>query len=250
MLIQSPRIRSSDMAVWFSDEEYDCLLSQIKAKHLHQKAQKSQQVIIEFLKHGNAFISCSWGKDAVLTCFFVWTVCQRYGIDMPTIAYSRVDGARKANPDCDLVRDYFLAHWPSPYLEQQFNTNDYPGSHRDLHFEMLAKTAGTPRHLTGIRNAESRRRVTRFQTQGFSTKNTCAPLSLWTTEDVFCYSYIMNLPLHPAYAMNGSGTWPRKHLRVHSIGGESGCEFSRRSWEAMYYPELINELYPGQARSV
>lgn len=248
MLIKSDRIRHSDWPQWFADEEYDCLLAQIKRPQLEAKARRSMQIIREFLSEP-AFVSMSWGKDSVLVAWLTWRVCHESGIPMPPIAYSRVDGDRKANPDCDLVRDYFLATWESPYIEQRFNTCDHPGADRNLHFKLLESLAGTSRRITGIRNTESRRRSVRFQTQGFSTKHTCAPLSLWTTEDVFLYSFIHDLPLHPAYAMNGGGAWKRCDLRVHSIGGLAGCEFSRRSWEALYYPELINELYPGQGRT-
>lgn len=245
MLIQCYRIKPGDLQRWYADEEYDCLLSTIKADKLHAKAEKSKEVIAEFLSE-KAFISMSWGKDSVLATWLTWQACRENKITMPVIAYSKVDGDRKANPDCDLVKTFFLDKWPSPYIENYFNTYDYPNSSRDLHFELLTKEVGTERRITGIRNSESQRRSTRFKTKGFSTKNTCAPLSLWTTEDVFCYSFMMGLPLHPVYAMNGQGAWDRKDLRVHSIGGIAGCEFSRRSWECAYYPELINQIYPEQ----
>lgn len=33
-----------------------------------------------------------------------------------------------------------------------------------------------------------------------------------------------NLPVHPAYAMLGSGRWPREHIRVGCIDDPEGAE--------------------------
>ena len=75
-----------------------------------------------------------------------------------------------------------------------------------------------------------------------SSPNTCAPISAWSAEDVYAYAAKYDLPLHPNYAMTGSGRYDRNWLRVASLGGKRGTGMGRAEWEREYYADRINRL--------
>jgi len=77
---------------------------------------------------------------------------------------------------------------------------------------------------------------------GLDTGASFRPIGRWRQADVFSYLHHHHLPVHPAYAMLGGGRWPRRHIRVHSIGGERGTEHGRREWEQEYYGDVLRRI--------
>jgi phosphoadenosine phosphosulfate reductase len=98
------------------------------------------------------------------------------------------------------------------------------------------------RHISGVRAKESAVRKLRMMRWGENTEKTCAPIGLWTTDDVFAYLVKYDLPVHPNYAMLGGGRWNRKIIRVAEIGDIHGTERGRAEWEKEYYSDILNYI--------
>lgn len=77
---------------------------------------------------------------------------------------------------------------------------------------------------------------------GVATEKVCRPIIDWTTNDVFAALRMLDLPVHPAYAMSGGGRWSRDRLRVDCIGGERGRGIGRAEWEQEYYGDVLRRL--------
>lgn len=222
-LIHSPRFRTGDLEVWRRLELADRLYAQRYRTKLECMADEAKATIAEFLQDGPAYCSVSWGKDSVV----VADLCREMGVP-----YVWVKVEERFNPDCPMVADAF---GPANYLEVEAEAGE-DGKTSSLGFEDAATIIGTPRHISGIRTEESQSRRLRGSA---NTKNSCVPIARWTTQDVFAYLSLKNLPIHPAYAMNNSGQFDRKHLRVASIGGSRGTQFNRRAWENLYYGDIL-----------
>lgn len=103
-----------------------------------------------------------------------------------------------------------------------------------------------PRHVPGIRAEESSGRLIRQWVYGEASPNGCAPITRWSTADVFAYLATRRLPVHPAYAMLGGGRWPRERLRVAEIGDTHGAAGGRREWEREYYGDVLRRALAGR----
>ena len=199
------------------------------------KIKKSMESIAGWTeKHGDSLALTSWGKDSVVLCQLLYEVRP----DTPVV-YMRTE---RSNPDCDLVRDIFLARHKLNYFEESFVYDEVHAT--DAHWKIIAERHGQHR-ITGIRNDESRRRLLSYITFGESSKYSCRPLSLWSNAEIFAYIEQNGLPLCPVYGYLGGGRWQREHIRTHSLAGRAGDGIGRTEWEKEYYPDLINILRSG-----
>jgi phosphoadenosine phosphosulfate reductase len=194
------------------------------------------------------YCGVSWGKDSTVLADLVQRVRPE-----TRLVYVRCRPIN--NPDCELVRDAFLAKWPRARYEEI----ESPCLAGELAQDATGKTIQVgesgpwtrglrllseigPRHLTGVRAEESRGRKFRCQRWGENSPQASAPLAWWTGDDVFAYLRREGLPVHPAYACSFGGLIPRHRLRVDLIGCEIGQEFGRAEWEARYYPDVCEAL--------
>jgi len=228
-LIHSPRFRPGDLDVWRRLELADRLYAQRYRAELERMADEARATIAAFLADGPAYCSVSWGKDSVV----VADLCS--GLGLP-YGYIRITPYN--NPDCDLVRDAFAA---AEYFEAVvIRPDDAECSHSSGVFgdgaKLLNQEFGTDRRISGVRKDESRSRRLRGSA---NTKRSCVPIAKWSTQDVFAYLALKNLPIHPAYAMSNGGQFHRNNLRVASIGGSRGTQFDRRAWEELYYSDIL-----------
>lgn len=239
MLISSHRHRSEDLELWKDLEEADLVHGQ--SDRLKRLTEQSLDVIREFASGGACYGSVSWGKDSVVLAHMLWRVD-------PSIFLLRVQQVPSGNPHCVDVRDAFLNCFDSHYVE---TLADYRGCGKtqeelegraDRIFYGAFERIGISRYFSGIRSDESATRRLRFRHWGHSSKNTCAPLSLWTVADVMGYLAVHNLPVHPNYAMLGNGRWDRNKLRTDEIGGIRGSQFGRREWEQEYYGDVLRRI--------
>lgn len=238
MLSQSNRHTPEDLALWAELEEADQVYASLPT--LAKRVDRSLSALQQFLSIGGAYAGVSHGKDSTVLWHLLWRLGAQ--VDLWHLRPSN------HNPDCDLVRDELLRRFPMPYSE-------VPIDYGDLHARQLPdhelnkltdqrwyasiRQAGEPysgRHILGIRADESGGRKIRMMRWGESSPNACAPIGWWSTQDVFSYLAIHNLPAHPAYACLGGGRWPRDRLRVAEIGDTRGKGGGRAEWEREYYP--------------
>ncbi len=244
MLTPSPRHRPADLALWRELEQGDLLESRRPA--LAGRVAASLAAVRDFAAKGPCYASVSWGKDSVVLAWLVATAAPR----VPLVNL-RVSPTR--NPDCDAVRDAFLARHPLDYHEEPV---DYGGvdpslptvvwdreTYRlwDAAWRRVSARFGG-RHLSGVRGDESRGRSIRVKRWGLASPNACAPLGHWTQAQVFAALAAAALPVHPAYAMLGGGRWPRDRLRTSEVGDEKGVGCGRRAWESEYYGDVLRRL--------
>lgn len=185
---------------------------------------------------GKSYLSVSWGKDSTV----LLAIAIKCGYDGPVIW---IKESPFYNPECESVRDWFIKNYSFKYHEMVLDYGKYLKGHREkdaLFYsfsDVLSARFGV--RISGIRNEESNTRLLRYLRNGFATKNTLAPLSLWKSEDVFAYIEQNNLPLHSVYGMLGGGRYDRKYLRVDCIGGIEGNGIGRLEWEKEYYPDIL-----------
>jgi phosphoadenosine phosphosulfate reductase len=229
-LLYSARHRPADRAHWEQLEEVD----HVRAKRLIRSGKDLQAIdaIMAFAERDGCYASVSWGKDSTVLAHLVWRANQQ-GADIP-LGWMR---GWWANPDCDLVRDVFLAQHRIEY--DQIDVENYDLS--DEQWWRMAAKRWCPRHITGIRADESRVRRIRVS-MGIETRYTCAPLGHWTGEDVFAYLAHFELPVHPAYACGRGGQMERERLRVDMLGEERGRGFGREEWEREYYSQEMSVI--------
>jgi phosphoadenosine phosphosulfate reductase len=205
-------------------------------------AEQAVEEIKSFSRRGGCYCSVSWGKDSVALAHLV----VRSGINMPMV---HVHADPVANPDSPLVRERFLSLFPCIYREVAIDYRvtygirdlEERGAAGDRMFFAAFRNFGD-RHISGIRSDESFGRKIRMRRWGLSSPNACAPLGRWRAGDTFAYLARHDLPVHPAYAMLGSGRWERKHLRVDELGGRRGTQFGRADWEAEYYGDTLRRI--------
>lgn len=249
MLIASERHTAKDLAIWRANEQVDFL----HAKRLQKKIERSLAAVESFCEQGCGYVSVSWGKDSVACLDIVLTIC-------PEITAVHLRPSNH-NPDCDAVRDNYLASNQVDYHEVRVDYSTLHASELPEHlldietdkvwfaaWRKVARTFGA-RYHSGIRARESAQRAMRCKANGHSTANTNAPLAWWTQQDVFAYMASRSLPVHPAYAMVGGGRWDRRNLRVAEIGDTHGTGFGRTDWEREYYSDSLNRLLSGKAIS-
>ena len=233
MLISSRRHTPRDLALWRLLEAAD------KRRRVSPaRLARSEASIREFCRQP-CYCSVSWGKDSVVTAHLVAT----FAPHVP-LAWIKVEPI--CNPDCEAVRDAFLAMFPSvEYHEVVVQCRvDESGVHASGTLERGAAELESRygRRITGVRADESFTRLMRMSRWHEATVNTLAPIGWWTFQDVMTYLAIYDLPVHPAYAMLGGGRWPRERLRVASLDGVRGSGGGRAEWEREYYGDIINRI--------
>ena len=223
MLIPSHRHTKEDLALWRDLEAADGM-HEVKGDLLNQ----SLEILEDVIRAGDCCAYTSWGKESVLLCWLLAIL----KAEIPVVYVRR---GQQDNPDCELVRDAFLAQNPLNYYERDFDNEAHA---TNAHWRSVAKEFGK-RSITGIRADESSKRMLSVFRHGITTENVCRPLGFWKLPDVFAMLAQRGLPVHPAYACLGGGRYPREHLRTHSIGGKSGSGIGRSEWEKEYYPEVF-----------
>lgn len=244
MLIPSRRLTAEDLSLWGELESADRLRPPTQAK-----IDRSLAAIRDFAI-APCYCGVSWGKDSVVVAY----LCRIAAPHVPLIHLRPTNH----NPDCDAVRDAYLASFPG----QQYS--EVPIDYGDLHAQRLphheldkltdqrwyaairecGKRFGG-RHVLGIRADESTGRKLRQLVHGESSPNGCAPITQWSAADVFGCLAAHDLPAHPAYAMLGGGRWPREWLRVAEIGDTHGTGGGRAEWEREYYGDVLRRLEAG-----
>ncbi len=230
MLIASARHKPDDLGLWNQHERADKLV-----KIPNRLISDSTDEIKRFADAGQCYVGCSWGKDSVVLAHLVSISCP-----MLPVIWVRMMG--RDNPDCEIVRDTFISGHSINYMERIFI---YDQCAHDEHWKAVDEEFGS-RRITGIRADESGNRKLSVRFHGVSTQRSCRPLAFWTGEMIFAYLAQNNLPVNPAYAMLGGGRWPRKYLRTHGIGGETGTNRGRREWEKEYYQDVLNRIASGR----
>lgn len=242
MLIDSPRFKRGDREHWDSLERYDRAIG----ARLDRKEQTAIDRICQWAEHGDGVCSVSWGKDSTVVAHLL----ALSGVRVP-IVWVRSDPFEM--PECDDVRDAFLATHTIEYVEKHAvlrnpkrGETGYEAHHTTggKHQDVLKENI-TGRYISGVRAQESRIRQQSARWHGTVSKNTCRPILDWTAEDVFAYLYRERLPVHPAYAMTYAGRLDRRWLRVHplcSYHEESGVHGrDMASWEDDYYADAIQK---------
>lgn len=241
MLISSSRHTRDDLLLWRDYESGDLTIN------LVWKIDAARHAIDGFLARGVAYAGCSWGKDSLVVAHLLW----RFARHVPLMHLRPTNH----NPDCDAVRDEYFARFNGqPYEEVAV---DYSGIDRrrltatqldkatdERWYEairMYASRSGE-RRILGIRADESGGRRIRMLRWGVESPNSLAPIGFWRESHVFGYLAQHGLPVHPAYAMLGSGRWPRERLRVAEIGDTHGAGGGRREWELEYYGDVLRRL--------
>jgi phosphoadenosine phosphosulfate reductase len=228
-LIDSPRFRPGDLDVWRWLELADRLYAQRYRAKLERMADEARATIAAFLADGPAYCSVSWGKDSVV----VADLCRGLGLPYVWVKVQPI-----FSPECEAVAAAFLDGEDYQEIEV-WCSKDSDGWHASGTLEAGFKQLGHMRRISGIRKDESQSRRLRGS---HNTKNSCVPIAKWSTQDVFAYLSLKNLPIHPAYAMSNGGQFDRNHIRVASLGGERGTGFDRRHWEGLYYFERLHEI--------
>lgn len=248
MLISSSRHRPEDLSLWRELEGADRVHGQRLLRS--GKVERSVAAVSAFLAVGPAYVGVSWGKESVATAHLVRSVA-------PAVPLLNLRCSNR-NPDCDTVRNAYLARFASTYSEVpvdygHLHADSLPSQEldrlTDQRWYAAISECGLPfggRHITGIRAGESCGRRVRCCRWGENSPNGCAPLAWWTLADVFGYLAVHDLPTHPAYAMLGNGRWPRERLRVAEIGDIHGTGSGRAEWEFEYYGDVIRRLLANQ----
>lgn len=245
MLIPSPRHRPDDLRLWERLAEADLVHS--RTDGFRRRVEEAAMAIERFGARPRVYAGTSWGKDSTVLVHLLG----RFAPSVPLMHLRPTNH----NPDCDLVRDAYRAAHPSqPYVEVPV---DYRGIDRRRlpHQEVNRLTDRCwyaaireferdypGGHLLGIRQGESMGRRFRVMRWGLESPNACAPLGRWTTQDVFAYLALHDLPIHPVYAMLGGGRWSRERLRVAEIGDTHGAGSGRAEWEREYYGDVLRRL--------
>lgn len=247
MLVDSPRLTAADRATWARLETYDAALGGDSYLMPRLEA-RAAAAVAEFAAAGDDwYVSTSWGKDSVAAAHIALKV-------VPDARVVWVRSRHFETPECDLIRDAFLALHPQARYEEVevelrnpkrgepgFDTRhlDPAADHQDILKETL-----TGRYVSGLRAEESRMRRISIGHRGLVTPGTCRPIGHWDAVHVFAYAHRERLPVHPVYAMTMGGHYDRRWLRVHplcqALPGESAVHGKDVAhWEDTYYPDVI-----------
>lgn len=233
-LIECDRHHAADLRWWRRAERADHIIGQLLERR--GRSDRAQDIIRRFVDDGPCYLSTSWGKDSVVALH----LAVRAGVQIPVVHI--VQRGPHQDPYQTAVRDAFLERFPLDYHEivveeverRQRETGRTP--QLQIGIRRAARRFG-PRWIGGLRADESAKRKRVAQ-----TNTSCWPIRSWLSRDVYGYLAHHDLPVHPAYAMVGGGTWDRDHLRVSIIGGQKGMGTGRRSWEWHYYPDVMERL--------
>lgn len=242
MLVSSDRHTRDDLRLWQVQEDADFVHG--TALFMLGKFSESCNSLIKFCSaRKDVYAGISWGKDSVVVAHLLWCTVR----DIPLIHLRPTNH----NPDCDLVRDEYFRRYPGqPYFEVPV---DYSGIDRlrlpddqldretdKCWYAAIATFSKGKRRILGCRGEESMGRRIRMLRWGVASPNSLLPIGNWKSQDVFGYLSANQLPVHPVYAMQGGGRWPRARLRVAEIGDTSGRGLGRLEWEREYYGDLLN----------
>lgn len=246
-LIDSPRLTAADRDHWQQMTHYDDVLSQ--DRRLDRLATQAVADIQAWAADGPAVCSTSWGKDSVVTAHLVATAA-------PDIPLVWVRGDPWETPECEAVRDAFLAAHPHIRCEERPVVYSNPRRGEagwSLHPDPPRPPSWTfdqiipERHVTGVRAQESRTRALSAAVHGVATGRTCRPILSWTADHVFAYLARHDLPVHPAYAMTMGGMRDRRWIRVHALAGTPASARNEphyleqlAEWEDAYYGDVLD----------
>ena len=242
MLIDSPRLTAADHQHWARMEHYDDVLS--RDPRLDRLADQGRHAIREWAAAGPGVASVSWGKDSVVMAHLAATS----GVDVPLVW---VRGEPWETPECQQVRDHFLAAHPHVRYEERPVTylNPRRGEPGDDATDRpppswVFEQVVPERYITGLRGQESRMRAMSIAHRGMVTARTCRPIARWTAEQVFSWLHREDLAVHPVYAMTSGGHYDRRWLRVHTLGGRGPDRsavhgWDMTGWEDTYYGDVI-----------
>lgn len=207
---------------------------------LQRRVAEATAELRRFAAGGPCYLGTSWGKDSLCVAHLI----AMSGLPIPVV---RVRCEPIENPDCDRVRDAFLAQYAICYHEAiVWCRRDPDGWHAtgtlEAGLEKAAQLAGATRYITGIRAAESGVRKMRVLAHGLSTARTCAPIGRWTGADVFAYLRLHDLPVHPAYACSFGETLDRERLRVSFLALDIGGSHGKEQWERHYYGDALRAI--------
>lgn len=242
MLIPCDRHTAADLKHWRMLEAADALRWRREARRLERWACDAMDDI-EAFSVAPCYAGLSCGKDSALLAWLVRALEVSRGVRVPLV-YVHVDP--HANPHnrlvLDALRDLEITAETITVRCERDASGAWLGTGRlEAGFALAAERYGD-RYISGVRADESYARKMRLAGHGVSTARTCAPLSRWTTADVFAAAHGWGIPLHPAYAMTAGGRFPREHLRVATIGGVRGTERGRREHEMLYYRAELEAL--------
>lgn len=233
-LIPSERHTNADLRLWAEYEHADL----VHAANLDAKIERSLKEIADFAAKA-CYVGVSWGKDSTVLAHLIATSKP----ELPVV-WHKIEPIK--SPECEAVRDRFLAQWPLNYSEiTRWCRRGKTEWHASGTLESAASEAAQrfgERRILGIRADESTERRLTCLVNGTSSAFSCRPLAWWTAQDVFSYLARYELPVHPAYAMLGGGRYDRGRLRVASLGGKRGDGIGRAEWEREYYGDVLARL--------
>ncbi len=253
MLLDSDRFIDGDLEAWHQAEKMDALHWRLPG--FRRREEEALGALRAFLDASPAgYLGVSWGKDSVVAAH----ILARLGRVYPVVW---VKIWPLYNPDCERVRDAFLAEYDVDYHEievewcpDQIRAWAAHTGGASLGYSPVESAAGAgfakaarlfgDRHVSGVRAEESGTRKIAMRRWGHATDRTARPIGWWSTPDVFAYLHYHGLPVHPAYAMTRGGLIDRLKLRVDALGGGKGCSmgYPRDVWEGRYYPDRVAEI--------
>jgi phosphoadenosine phosphosulfate reductase len=238
MLIPSPRHTASDLTLWAEYERGDFACDVARLQRMEAEAVKCIQ---RFADDGPCYVSISGGKDSSV----LWAVAQ---IANRGLQAWHLDTQPLADPHIVDVFAHLNQRFPMPIniVRNWCRKGDDGQWHATGTFESgmaeVNQTAGTHRYICGVRAEESGVRRISCRHLGKTTNVSCRPLAWWTAQDIYSYSAIRGVPLHPNYAMMGGGRWDRSKLRVAFLGLTHGANRGRAEWEREYYGDVLNKI--------
>lgn len=236
------RCSAEDWRVWCERARADAPWSATRA-HVDRVVQ-ALRAVEDFAAGPRGYVGVSWGKDSCA----VLLLTLRVQLDWPVV-YVRLDPV--ANPDCEHVRDAWLARYPdlrSRYHEVTVFCRPKPSTRRfdtNVAYTEGFREAATrfgERRISGVRAEESGARdlTMRRNGRGGPDSLTSRPIGWWRSEDVF--ACLLDEPLHPAYPCTMDGAIDRHRVRVNNLWGLYGEGHGRAEWEARYYGSDVRRI--------
>jgi len=242
MLLSSPKHSARDLEVWTARARADAIHARLPS--FRRRIDRALDDLRAFAADGPCYAGVSWGKDSIVLAHMC-IILAGEGVSIPMV-WVRVEPI--ANPDCARVRDAAIARYGSinyNEIEEWCRLGDDGEWHATGTLEAgfsAAESRYGGRHISGIRGQESGERKRRMMRYGISTKATSAPIGWWSAQDVYAYMHLHDLPIHPAYACSGNGSYDRDRIRVASLGGRRGDGTGRAEWERRYYGDALDRI--------
>jgi len=237
MLIASDRHTSEDLRLW---AEYEAADKAADINRLARMESEAVKCVREFASDGPCYMSVSGGKDSSV----LWSIVHLANCGVEAW---HLDTKPLADPHVADVFTEMQRRFPLPFgVVENWCRRDETGWHATGTFEAGMKEiclrAGSTRYICGVRADESGVRKISCKYHGKTTGTSCRPLAWWTAQDIYSYAAIRDVPLHPNYAMLGSGRWRRERLRVAFLTLRHGEQFGRAEWEQEYYGDVLNRI--------